>query len=258
MSRGAEPGPAGRVTTGRAGVPEAVERFAGILADWLASYTIAAPLAAEMADALEAGSAWVGAIGAGAVRRAGWPDAESVAWGIAVSALAAAHQAAGLSLEGETEGRESGSGAAGPARALLAADGLIAAAHETLAALGPERLVAAFAALEQVYGDGGPWRRLPAEAAAGSRTMGGRKEAWPRFVPLALLPAATARPDGPWADLAAAWERFDAPVEDGKGPEAVGRGLHDHPAADGSTTALLRAAAIAARRSGHDGSRDPG
>lgn len=254
MSPGLEPGPAGRVAAGRPGGPEAVERFAGILADWLASYTIAAALAAEMADALEAGSAWVGAIGAGAVRRAGWPDAESVAWGIAVSALAAAHQAAALSLEGEAEAREPGSGALGPARALLAADGLIAAAHETLAALAPDRLAAAFAALERMYGDGGPWRLLPAEATAGRGAMGGRSPAWPRFVPLALHPAAIARPDGPWADIAAAWERSDS-GRDGMDPEAAERARHDHPAADGWTTALLRAAAVAARRARREGSR---
>jgi hypothetical protein len=208
-----------------------------------------------MADALEAGSAWVGAIGAGAVRRAGWPDAESVAWGIAVSALAAAHRAAALSLEGETEGREPGSGAVGPAKALLAADGLIAAAHETLASLSPERLAAAFAALERVYGDGGPWRLLPSEAAEG-RPRGGPVAAWPRFVPLALHPAAMARPEGPWADLAAAWERPDS-QDDGRDPEAAGRTRHDHPAADGSTTALLRAAVLAARRSPREGPSEP-
>jgi hypothetical protein len=249
MSPGPEPGPIGRVATDRPEHLEAVERFAGILADWLASYTIAAPLAAEMADALEAGSAWAGAIGAGAVRRAGWPDAESVAWGIAVSALAAAHVAAIQSLDGETEGRDPGSGADGPARALLAADGLIAAAHETLASLSPERLAAAFAALERTYGDGGPWRLLPA--------AGPGFPAWPRLVPLALGPAAIERPYGPWADLAAAWEAFGEAGPGGAGdPGAVaGHVLYEHPAADGSTVALLRAAAEAARQSAHKGSR---
>lgn len=254
MSPGPEPGPIGRVATDRRGHLEAVERFAGILADWLASYTIAAPLAAEMADALEAGSAWVGAIGAGAVRRAGWPDAESVAWGISVSALAAAHEAAIRSLKGETAAaRDPGSGAEGPARALLAADGLIAAAHETLASLSPERLAAAFVALERAYGDGGPWRLLPAEAV----TTGPGASAWPRFVPLALRPAAMERPDGPWADFAAAWERFgDAgPGGDGDPEAAAERALYEHSVADGSTVALLRAAAEAARRPSRKGSR---
>lgn len=222
---------------------ETVERFAGLLADWLASYTMAAPLAAEMADALEAGSAWAGAIGAGAVRRAGWPDAESVAWGIGVSALAAAHEAAFVSLGGAGEPREPGSGAAGPARALLAADGLIAAAHEALATLSPERLAVAFTALGTVYGDGGPWRLLPA--------TGPRSPAWPRIVPLALRPAALERPDGPWADLAGAWDRFIDTGPAGNGNlGAAGRDLYEHAAADPSTTALLEAAAEAARRTG--------
>jgi hypothetical protein len=227
--------------------------FEGILADWLASYTIAAPLAAEMADALEAGSAWVGAIGAAAVRRAGWPDAESVAWGISVSALAAAHEAAIRSLKGESAAaRDPGSGAEGPARALLAADGLIAAAHETLASLSPERLAVAFVALERAYGDGGPWRLLPAETAESG------SPAWPRLVPLALRPAAIERPDGPWMDFASAWERFVDAGPGGNGaPKAAAaeRALFEHSAADGSTVALLRAAAEAARRPGRKGSR---
>lgn len=228
--------------------PETVERFAGLVADWLASYTTAAPLAAEMADALEAGSAWAGAVGAGAVRRVGWPDTESVAWGIGVSALAAAHQAAFVSLGGLGKPREPGSGAAGPARALLAADGLIAAAHETLASLSSQRLAAAFNALGTVYGDGGPWRLLPAP--------GPRSPAWPRLVPLALCPAALERPDGPWADLASAWERFVDTGHGGSGsPGPTGRALYEHPGADTSTTALLEAAAEAARRSAGGESR---
>lgn len=232
----------------RAAVPSTAERFAGILADWLASYTMAAPLAAEMADALEAGSAWAGAIGAGAVRRAGWPDAEAVAWGIGVSALAAAHEAAFVSLGGAGVPREAGSGAAGPARALLAADGLIAAAHETLASLSPDRLAVAFTALGTVYGDGGPWRLLPA--------AGPRSPAWPRLVPLALCPAALERPEGPWADLAAAWERFIDTGHGGDGSPGVATlALYEHPAADPSTTALLEAAAEAARRSAGGESR---
>lgn len=214
--------------------PREVERFDGILADWLASYTIAAPLAAEMADALGAGSAWVGAIGAGAVRRAGWPDTESVAWGISVSALAAAHEAAARSLEGAAEPRDPGTGAEGPARALLAADGLIAAAHETLASLSPGRLAVAFDALGSVYGDGGSWRLL------GGETSGPVPPAWSRLVPLALRPAAREQPEGPWEDLAAAWERSGGI---GMGEESSG-----HPTADPSTLALHDAAAREARR----------
>ncbi len=240
------------------GDPETVERFAGILADWLASYTIAAPLGAEMADALEAGSAWVGAIGAGAVRRAGWPEAESVAWGISVSALAAAHEAAIRSLEEGTEARDPGSGAEGPALALLAADGLIAAAHETLASLSPERLAVVFAAIGRVYGDGGPWRLLPAEAA--TRSAG--TAAWARLVPLALRPAAMRQPDGPWEDLAAAWERLGGAGPtgnsgvDGRDPEAAAqRDLYQHPAADRPTIELLRSASKEARRPGRKESR---
>lgn len=233
--------------------PEAVQRFAAILADWLASYTTAAPLAGEMADAMEAGSAWVGAIAAGAVRRAGWPDAESVAWGISVSALAAAHEAAIRSLDGDTQSRDPGAAADGPARALLAADGLIAAAHETLSSLSPERLAAGLAALTRAYGDGGPWRLLPEDVA----TAGPGKAAWPRLLPLALRPAAMERPNGPWADLAAAWERFrdTGHAVDGGDPEAAEGALYEHPAADRSTIALLRAAAGAARRSGRKESR---
>lgn len=253
MSRGPGPGSIRRTATGPPGHPEAVERFAGILADWLASHTIAAPLAAEMADAMEAGSAWVGAIGAGAVRRAGWPDTESVAWGIAVSALAAAHVAALRSLDGELPTRDPGSGADGPARALLASDGLVAAAHETLASVSPGRLATAFAALEEAYEDGGPWRFLPADAAAPAFP------GWPRLVPLALGPASRERPDGPWADLAAAWERFGdrgPGGEDGSDPaRPVQRALYEHRAADGSTTALLRAAAEAAREPGREDPR---
>ena len=65
------------------------------------------------------------------------------------------------------------------------------------------------------------------------------------------------RPNGPWADLAAAWERFrDAGhAVDGGDPEAAEGALYEHPAADRSTIALLRAAAGAARRSGRKESR---
>lgn len=95
--------------------PETVRSFAAILADWLGSYTMPAPLGAEMADALEAGSDWVGAIASTAVRRAGWPDAESVAWGICVAALSGAFESARRSLDGAAVRRDPGLTADGPA-----------------------------------------------------------------------------------------------------------------------------------------------
>lgn len=233
--------------------PEAVRSFAGILADWLASYTMPAPLGAEMADALEAGSDWVGAIAAAAVRRGGWSDTESAAWGICVAALAGAQEAAARSLDGETGRRDPGATADGSARSLLAADGLIAAAHEALSALGEDRLLAVMDALEREFGDGGSWRGLARSAKAGGRP------AWPRLVPLALAPAAAGRPDGPWAALAGAWRDRHGPVdrpEDDRDGQASGTGsdpspetaLYEHPAADAATNALLESAAAAARR----------
>lgn len=238
--------------------PETVRSFAAILADWLGSYTMPAPLGAEMADALEAGSDWVGAIASTAVRRAGWPDAESVAWGICVAALSGAFESARRSLDGAAVRRDPGLTADGPARSLLAADGLIAAAHETLASLEEDRLLTAMDALEGEFGDGGPWRALAASAPDGASTDRD-PTAWPRFVALALTPAAVHRPDGPWADLGAAWkERYGASPDKGA-EEAPRRKLHDeealyrHPAADESTAALLRAAALAARPPGRDG-----
>ncbi len=236
------------------GEPEAVRSFAGILADWLASYTMPAPLGGEMADALEAGSGWVGAIASTAVRRAGWPDAESVAWGICVAALSGALESTRRSLDGETGRRDPGATVDGPARSLLAADGLIAAAHETLAALGEERLIMAIDSLEEEFGDGGPWRSLARPCDAGRTPPGREPQAWPGFVALALAPAAAVRPGGPWADLAAAWrERYAARRDDGAVEPAPNRDLHDdedlfrHPAVDESTAALLEAAAAAAR-----------
>lgn len=237
--------------------PEVVASFAGILADWLASFTMPAPLGAEMADALEAGSDWVGAIASTSVRRAGWPDAESVAWGICVAALSGALEAARRSLDGAAGRRDPGATADGPARALLAADGLIAAAHETLAALGEERLRAAMDALEEEFGDGGPWRGL-AGPAAGSTVAAG--PSWPAFVALALAPAAADPSDGAWTELAAAWRRrYALGRVDGAPGSAPTPGCPDdedlfrHPEAEESTAALLRAAAAAARRPGGNG-----
>ena len=239
-------------------VPEAVAGFAAILADWLESFTLPAPLGAEMADALEEGSDWVGAIASGAVRRAGWLDAESVAWGICVAALAGAFEAAGRSLDGASGRRDAGATADGPARALLAADGLIAAAHETLASLDEGRLRAAIEALDEEFGNGGPWRHLAAAVSTGDARAGGPPSAWPRFVALALAPAAAERPDGPWAGLRAAWKKRhgqppEVPAkvpESGAGP--ADDALFRHSGADASISALLRAAAAAAGAPGPD------
>ncbi|HET6342180.1 MAG TPA: hypothetical protein VFG78_08345, partial [Gemmatimonadota bacterium] len=70
-------------------------------------------------------------------------------------------------------------------------------------------------------------------------------------------PAAIERPDGPWTALTAAWERFVDAGPGGNGdPEAPAeRALFEHPAADASTVALLRAAAEAARRPSRMGDR---
>lgn len=203
--------------------PDAVERMDDALAEWLASFTVPAALGAEMAAACAAGAAWAGAIAAGAVRRAGWPDPEALAWGIAVGSLAGALEA----------GRESLGARQEPAHALLAADGLIAAAHEALGALEPERLGVAMAALSEAFRDGGAWRRL---SAAWPRP------AWPVLVPLALAPAAAGDPAGPWGSLAEEWR-------DGAGgaaPPAVA----PNGAADRATRALFRAAARQARSAG--------
>ncbi len=230
--------------------PDAVRSFAEILADWLASFTMPAPLGAEMADALEAGSSWVGAIASTAVRRAGWSDAESVAWGICVAALSGAFEAARRSLDGVAGRRDPGATADGPARALLAADGLVAAAHETLAALEEERLLAAIAALEEEFGDGGPWRVLAHPGGTDDNPdpgAGAGSPTWPGFVPLALAAAAADPSDGPWTDLAAAWRKRYALRPEG-GAAEDDEDLFRHPGADASTAALLRAAAAAARR----------
>ncbi|MGH7544141.1 MAG: hypothetical protein ACREK7_09395, partial [Gemmatimonadota bacterium] len=134
----------------------------------------------------------------------------------------------------------------------LAADGLIAAAHETLAALGEERLIMAIDSLQEEFGDGGPWRSLGRPHDAGGMP-GAETRAWPVFVALALAPAAADRPDGPWADLAAAWrQRYGTRRDDDVVEPAPNRDLHDdvdlfrHPAMDESTASLLEAAAAAA------------
>ncbi|MGH7550267.1 MAG: hypothetical protein ACREK3_05870, partial [Gemmatimonadota bacterium] len=155
--------------------------------------------------------------------------------------------------------RDPGATANGPARSLLAADGLIAAAHETLAALGEERLLTALDALEGTFGDGGPWRGLSGRTLGDAASTDHDPPAWPAFVALALAPAASDRPDGPWADLASAWKERYAARQDDDAAEPANRDLHDneglyrHSALDESTGALLQAAAAAARRPGRNG-----
>lgn len=218
--------------------PPVVERFAAALADWLASYTVPPELGAEMADACAAGSAWAAAIGGTAVRRTGWTDTEALTWGISVGALAGALEGARKSLLAHAP--PAPARADGPARPLLAADGLVAAAHEALAALAPERLRAAMAALAHAFGGGGAWRGLSSRWP---------RPAWAALVPLALQPAAVADPAGSWAATAAAWEEaYGVPASIAPEPAGVepDEALWRHAAADAATRRLLRAAASAA------------
>lgn len=217
--------------------PPAVGAFAEALADWLSSFTVPPELAAEMASACAAGAPWAAALAGTSVRRAGWPEREALAWGIAVGALAGSLEAGRRSLASPPVG--SGRSADGPALPLLAADGLIAAAHETLASLDPGRLAEAMDALSGGFGDGGPWKTLDGE---------GPRPGWPALVAVGLGPAADGDPDGPWAELAGAW-REDA---GDRRPS-----LWDHPAADAETKELLREAARAAAEPG-EGDDDEG
>lgn len=223
-------------------IPAAVYAFDGALADWLASFIVPEALGEEMARAVEAGGAWVAAVAGTSVKRSGWSDSEALAWGICMGACAGSMEATRASLG---EGGERGDVAAdGPARRLLAADGLIAAAHEALSSLSSERLVEAMEALGTTFADGGPWRVLSDE---------GPRPAWPIVVPTAILPAAKRLPDGPWGDHAEAWKRL---LEQLEGEEAVTDvdGLWDHPAADSETRDLMRATAEQA----FDGLREDG
>ena len=218
----------------RIGSPAAVEAFAEALAEWLASFTVPQELAAEMAAACSTGAPWAAALAGTSVRRAGWTEQEALAWGIAIGSCAGALEAGRKSVAEveETRGKPAaGRVADGPALPLLAAGGLIAAAHEALASLDPERLVAAMDALGAAFGDGGPWRTLSPEEP---------RPAWPAVVACGLHPAARDAPEGPWRDLAAGW------------PE-----IADHPAADHDTRELFAAAARAAREAdtGDDGER---
>jgi hypothetical protein len=228
--------------------PAAVDTFAEALASWLSAYTMPQELSAEMASACSAGAPWAAALAGTSVRRAGWPEREALAWGIAIGALAGALEAARRSLEAsedrERDATESGSAATGeakpsrtadgPALPLLASDGLVAGAHEALSALDPARLALAFDALGGTFGDGGPWRHLD---------QGWPRPAWPSLVSCALTPAAAEDPDGPWNDLAEAWRAaFGSP---GHRPSTP---LDAHPAADRDTAELLEFAARAASR----------
>jgi hypothetical protein len=224
--------------------PAAVEAFAEALADWLSSFTVPQELAAEMAGACSAGAPWAAALAGTSVRRTGWPEREALAWGIAIGACAGALEAARLSLaDGATPGEaRSARTAEGPALPLLAADGLIAAAHQALASLEPERLVTALKALAGTFADGGPWRHVTATWP---------RPAWPAVVACGLGPAAADDPEGSWADLAKAWQAAFAAPE----PSADGD-LANLPAAEHDTTELFAAAALAARDASEEGDDD--
>jgi hypothetical protein len=220
--------------TARPGSPAAVESFAESLAEWLSSFTVPQELAAEMADACAAGAPWAAALAGTSVRRAGWDEREALAWGIAIGALAGALEAARRSLAAQAGTRA----ADGPALPLLAADGLIAAAHEALASLDPERLEVAMSALAGAFADGGPWRRIDASRP---------RPAWPCVVACGLAAAAEDDPDGPWWDLAQAWDR-----------EEADEARWSHPAADAETRELFAEAAAAAGSSTGEGRDEPG
>lgn len=181
--------------------PAEVDHFATTLAEWLEGFVASEPLLAEMAAACAAHAPWPAAIAAGAVRRAGWPDVEALAWGIAIGAMTGALEAAGRSLAGDGDGRaDPGATADGPARALLAADGLVAAAHEAVAGLEPTRARAGLRALAGAAAAGGPWDALARRSDAD----------WSSFVGVGLAAAAATDPDGPWAELVDGWSAVAA------------------------------------------------
>lgn len=217
--------------------PPEVDSFAVALSEWLASFTMPESLAGEMADVCSGGAPWPAAIGGTAARRSGWGDAEALIWGIAIGGLAGGLEGVSASLASSVDvGRTPGTAVDGAAGTLLAADGLVAAAHEALGSLGPDRLEIVMSALAEEFGDGGPWGRL-------SRVGG---VAWPVIVPLALMPPARTDPQGPWTDYANAWRA----VYGSRDPaEAVGdsNSLWDHPTADDATRALMQAATDEAR-----------
>jgi hypothetical protein len=223
----------------RAAPPAAVDVFAEALAEWLTSFTVPQELAAEMASACSAGAPWAAAIAGTSVRRVGWSEQEALAWGIAIGALAGALEAGRRSLAAENGARA----ADGPALPLLAADGLIAGAHEALSSLDPTRLVACLDALADTFRDGGPWKHLDAAWP---------RPAWPAVVASGLGPAAAEDPDGAWADLASGWRSvFAAPLAGASesrdsAPQPDER-LRSHPEADRDTNELFAFAADAAR-----------
>jgi hypothetical protein len=250
--------------------PAAVDAFAEALASWLSAFTMPQELSAEMASACSAGAPWAAALAGTSVKRAGWPEREALAWGIAVGALAGALEAGRRSLaasdEREIDAVDSGAAATaegkpartadGPALPLLASDGLIAGAHEALSSLDPTRLVLAFEALAAAFGDGGPWKHLSTEWP---------RPAWPAVVACGLGPAGEEDPDGPWSDLATAWRTaFASPS--GKAIEAQSSSgaddsvtgpyprLGNHPDADHDTNELFAMATRAAsgKESGED------
>jgi hypothetical protein len=237
--------------------PAAVDTFAEALANWLSAFTMPQELSAEMASACSVGAPWAATLAGTSVKRAGWPDREALAWGIAIGALAGALEAARRSLEASEEREEAEAGtpatadgkrtrtADGPALPLLASDGLIAGAHEALSSLDATRLGLAFEALAEAFGDGGPWKHLDS---------GWPRPAWPALVACGLSPAAADDPDGPWNDIAEAWRAaFAAP-----GPATAERTLDAHAAADRDTGELLEFAARAARRTGREERDDEG
>jgi hypothetical protein len=249
----------------RAAPPAAVDVFAEALAEWLSSFTVPQELAAEMASACSAGAPWAAAIAGTSVRRAGWPEQEALAWGIAIGALAGALEAGRRSLadggvsapseEPQDSAVASPRAADGPALPLLAADGLIAGAHEALSSLEPAHLAACLDALADTFRDGGPWKHLDASWP---------RPAWTAVVASGLGPAAAEDPDGAWADLATTWrESFEAPRSAGSESKETAmekdERLRSHPEADRDTNELFAFAADAARegdgRKGADAER---
>ena len=228
--------------------PAAVDVFADALASWLSAFMMPQELSAEMASVCSAGAPWAAALAGTSVKRAGWPEREALAWGIAIGAVAGALEAARRSLAAceEREGDRAEGGATatlegepprtadGPALPLLASDGLIAGAHEALSSLDPARLAPAFEALAGAFGDGGPWKHMSARWP---------RPAWPTVVACGLGPAAAEDPDGPWDDLANAWRTAFAapPVTE---PDPL---LGAHPDADHDTNELFALAVRAAR-----------
>ncbi len=217
--------------------PPEVDWFAVALSEWLASFTMPELLAAEMADACSGSAPWPAAIGGSAVRRSGWGDSEALVWGIAIGGLAGSLNGVSASLaSGVAEGRTPGTAVDGAAGTLLAADALVAAAHEALGSLGPDRLEIVMSALAQEFGDGGPWLRLSRDGGL----------AWPAIVPLALVPAARTEPEGPWTEYANAWRAVYDPRSPAE-PNVDLSSLWNHPATDDATRALMRAASDEAR-----------